>query len=164
MVEIKVIFEHSIVVPETSETVFSILADVPDSVAHFPDLEDFAPHGQGYLWTLKKSGFGKFTTQLSYACIYRAEKDSLVIDWEPVKGVGNASVRGRWKIQPQKVGCRFSMYNETLCTIAAPRTLRRFVEPVVKKENHKLLNNYLLNLEKTFTGGNGRQNTWSFTD
>lgn len=153
-------YTHSIQVPASPEEVFAVLSDVPRSVSHFPDLEQFEPHSDGYRWVLKKAGMGKLSLQMRYACSYRSDAARGTVHWDPIDKVGNARVEGSWTIRPHNDGTEVTLHNDLTLFVKAPRLLRRAAEPVVDKENGRILEGYLNNLSKTFSGGDGRVNRW----
>ncbi len=157
MLELSSRVQRSIEVSAPPEKVYAVVADVPDSVAHFPEVEALMPDGDAYRWTLKKAGVGKMAMQLVYACRYLTDDDALSVSWTPVDSVGNAVMSGHWTIEPNGTGTRLTLNNElTLRARRAPRLLRKAAEPVFTRENQRLMGTYLENLKRTFEGGDGR--------
>ena len=156
MTELLTVFEYQMTVKASPDQVYTVLADVPDSVSHFGGLEALAPCQDGYKWTLEKAGVGKLSLQLIYGCRYAIEAPSRSVRWEPIPGVGTARVSGHWTIEPQGAGTRLSIHNELVLDIPIPRLLRRPAQKVLEKENGRVLATYLQNLRTTFDGGNGR--------
>ena len=156
MLELRSHFERTIDVRATPSEVYDVVADVPDSVAHFPDLESLVPERDSYRWTLKRAGVGRLSMQLVYACCYRTDDDALTVSWTAVAGVGNAEVSGHWGIEPHGDGTRLTLYNDLVLRANAPRLLRKAAEPVFVRENQRLMGRYMDNLKRTFDGGDGR--------
>ena len=156
MHEVRVQFEKSIDVSASPETVFELLADVPDSVAHFPGVEDLTPQDDGYRWVLEKHGPTKYAVKMEYACRYETDTTTFAVAWSPVEGIGNARVQGRWKIEKRGTRTRLTISNDLSIFLKLPRMVRRLASPIVTKRNHALLEGYLRNLSTTFNGGNGR--------
>jgi carbon monoxide dehydrogenase subunit G len=83
--------------------VFEVLSDVPDSVSHFPKVEQLTDMGDGvYKWEMEKVGTAQVNIQTVYASKYVSNKAKGTIVWTPVRGVGNALVGGHWKIKDNK--------------------------------------------------------------
>ena len=156
MLELSSRIQRSIDVSAPPDQVYAVVANVPDSVAHFPELEALVPDGDAYRWTLKKAGVGKMAMQLVYACKYLTDDDRLAVSWSPVSHVGNAEMSGHWTIEPRGSGTRLTLNNELILRARAPRLLRKAAEPVFVRENQRLMGTYLENLKRTFEGGDGR--------
>jgi len=156
MLELNSHFERAIDVRATPAQVYAVVADVPDSVAHFPDVESLVLEGGAYRWTLKKAGVGRLSMQLVYACRYRTDEDALTVSWAADSTVGNAEVSGRWTIDARGTGTRLTLHNDLVLRANAPRLLRKAAEPVFVRENQRLMGIYMDHLKKTFDGGNGR--------
>ena len=156
MHEVRALFEKSIVVVASPETVFEILSDIPDSVAHFPGLEELTPAGDGYRWVLEKHGPSKYAVKMEYAVRYETDADALTVTWSPIEGIGNSRVEGQWTIRRRGDRTVASIRNDLSIFLKIPRIVRRLASPIVSKRNHALLEGYLTNLETTFNGGDGR--------
>ncbi len=156
MLELTSHFERAIDVRATPAQVYEVVANVPDSVAHFPDLESLVPEDGAYRWTLKKAGVGRMSMQLVYACRYRTDEGALSVSWTAVSGVGNAAVSGHWTIEPRGEGTRLTLNNDLVLRANAPRLLRKAAEPIFVRENQRLMGIYMDNLKRTFDGGDGR--------
>lgn len=156
MFEIEAPFRQMIRVRATPQEVFAVVADVPDSVAHFADVESLVEEDGGYRWTLKRAGVGKLSLQMSYGCRYTSDPDVPAVRWEPMEGIGTARVSGRWQIEPDGSGTRLTLHNHLALRIDAPKLIRRPAAAVLDKENARMLRAYLANLTATFNGGDGR--------
>ena len=157
MLELTNRFVKTVEVTAAPADVHAVLADVPDSVNHFPDLESLVPERGGYTWTLARMGKGKLSHQLVYACRYDCDPDVPSVAWTPIDGVGNAHVSGRWIIEPSGSGTRLTLHNDlTLFIRRAPRMIRAVAQPVLTRENSRVMAIYLDNLCTTFRGGDGR--------
>ena len=160
MHEVRVQFEKTIEVTASPEEVFAVLSDIPNSVAHFPGLEELTPSGDGYRWLLEKHGPRKYAVKMEYAVRYSADADALTVRWTPIEGIGNSRVEGRWTIRRRGGSTVASISNDLSISLKLPRLVRRLAGPVVSKRNRALLDGYLTNLETTFNGGNGRLRSW----
>ena len=140
----------------TPDETYAILADVPDSVAHFPRVASLVPENGGYTWTLETLGVGKFTIRTSYGCKYHVEAKTHSVSWEPIAGVGNTRVSGHWTIQPSGSATHLSIDNTAELTLDIPRLFSGMAHKIVQRENNQRLEEYLQNLRRTLEGGNGR--------
>ena len=137
--------------------VFSLLADVPRSAAHFPELEALVPHGPDrWGWRLARLGAGPLVFQVIYACQYRFDAEKLDIRWDPVSGVGNTRVGGAWGIRPDGRGSSFELSSDYVVSTPFPSLARRAAEAIMQRENERILGTYLDNLVRTLDGGDGR--------
>jgi hypothetical protein len=156
MFTVTVLFLRTIVVPATPAEVYRVVADVPESVAHFPDLLALVPEGGGYTWTFQPRGVARYTVQTIYACKYHTDESTLSVSWTPIEGVGNALVSGHWTIEPADPGTRLSIDYKLVISLDLPKLVRSAAKPVVIRENTQLMERYLDNLKTTFEGGDGR--------
>lgn len=138
------------------EEVYALLADVPRSVAHFPDLDALTFEHGAYTWRLKKLGAGPISFQVHYAARYTCDPAARSVVWVPVAGVGNTRVSGQWRIEPAGAGTRFTLETEFALDLPLPRPLRGAAEALLHKENDRILGEYLGNLVVTMNGGDGR--------
>ena len=134
------------------DTVFKTLADVPQSVSHFPKVDQLVPLGDNtYRWEMQKVGVDKYAVQTVYACKYHANKDTGVITWEPVPGVGNGVVSGSWQIKAVDGGTQIRFSTKGSLDIPVPSLLKLAISPVVKHEFNALIDTYIENLQKALS-------------
>jgi carbon monoxide dehydrogenase subunit G len=134
--------------------VFSLLADVPASAAHFPQVERLQPLGDStYRWQLQKLGGGRVSLQTVYAARYRADRKALQVQWQPVAGIGNARIGGSWTLQAQGRRTRARLQLQGEIDVALPGLMKPVVVPVVLRENERLVQQYLHNLAAHFAAG-----------
>jgi carbon monoxide dehydrogenase subunit G len=140
-------------VPASAEEAFALLVDVPDSIAHFPaDLEALDAAGDGWRWTFKKTGVGPASVQMVYAVRYVPDPETRTITWAPQAGIGNADVRGTWRVEDRGAGARLTLHNAFDLRVPLPRLLRRVAEPIVAHENSRMMRTYMGNLVRTLSG------------
>jgi len=134
-----------------ADTVFEVLSDVPESASHFPKttLHDM---GDGkYRWEFDKIGVGKYSLQTIYACKYVSDEDKGTVKWTPVKGEGNAQVRGQWTIKELKDGnTRITLNTKAVLEIPLAKLLKPALAPIVIREFDGLIDKYIDNLVETF--------------
>jgi hypothetical protein len=159
MFDIHAPFQHTMQLDASPDEVFDVVANVPDSVSHFADVQDLEPHGDGFRWTLLPAGHGRMSLQLQYGCRYTTDTRNPRVSWTPIDGVGTARVHGHWAIDPLPGGgTRLTLHNHLTLRVDAPRLLRKPAEKVLQAENARMLRVYLANLTRTFGGGDGRVN------
>jgi carbon monoxide dehydrogenase subunit G len=136
-----------------SAEVFAVLADVPESVSHFPKVDKLTDLGDGaWQWEMEKVGTPQVNIQTVYASKYTSNKSKGTIVWKPVPGVGNALVGGSWKIKDNKKSTALELRIEGSLTLPLPGMMKMMVAPVVEGEFEKLVDKYIANLIKRFGG------------
>ncbi|WP_369601332.1 SRPBCC family protein [Hahella sp. SMD15-11] len=133
---------------------YELLADVPRSAAHFPKVDQLVDLGNNsYRWEMKKIGVDKHAIQTIYACHYEADPASRTIRWTPVKGEGNGTVQGEWKIEDNgKGGTTLRFHTTGELSLPLPGILKLAVSPVVKHEFNALVDTYVENLKAALNG------------
>ncbi|ETR74688.1 MAG: hypothetical protein OMM_06191 [Candidatus Magnetoglobus multicellularis str. Araruama] len=140
-------------VPADYDKVFDLLANVPESVSHFPKVDQLVDIGDNcFRWEMEKLGVKNYYIQTVYACKYASDKDSGSITWEPVKDVGNAEIEGAWKISKQGDQTHVELHTKGLMTLPFPSLAKMVVAPFAKREFETMVNQYIENLKKTFNG------------
>ena len=133
--------------------VFEVLSDVPESVSHFPKVEQLTDMGDGvYKWEMEKVGTAQVNIQTVYASKYVSNKAKGTIVWTPVRGIGNALVGGHWKIKDNKKSTGIELKIAGEITLPLPGLMKMIVEPVVESEFEKLVDKYIASLIKRFGG------------
>jgi carbon monoxide dehydrogenase subunit G len=133
--------------------VFTLLADVPKSVSHFPKVEKLTDLGDGvYQWEMQKVGTAQINIQTIYASKYVTNKSKGTVVWTPVKGVGNALVGGNWTIKDNKKSTGIVLKIAGEMTVPLPGLMKGLVASVVEAEFEKLVDKYIANLVRAFGG------------
>lgn len=150
-IDIELGYEFAVKAP--FDRVFALLADVPLSASHFPQVDKLVDLGSGaYRWELQRVGTPQVGIQTVYACKYVSDAKKGTVTWTPVKGVGNAQLRGSWKITGRKGRTRVVFRTQGTIGVAMPTLMRAIVVPVVEAEFERLVEKYIDNLIKTFGG------------
>ncbi len=151
--DVKISLNKNFRVPADIDTVYQLLADVPASTSHFPDLENLIEEASNtYRWEMKKLGLGPISLQTIYACEYISSDEEKSVYWEPRKTDGNnAEVSGRWIIKETDSGCDITLLTDATLTIPLPSLAGIGLKPVVKVEFETLTNTYIKNLTKTLS-------------
>jgi ribosome-associated toxin RatA of RatAB toxin-antitoxin module len=150
-ITVNVKMDQQFTVKASAKEVFDLLADVPASAQHFPNVDQLVPLGKNaYRWQIAKIGTEKFNLQTLYACTYAADRKQGLISWTPIKGEGNALISGHWQIIDNKnsTTIHFEMHGEL--TLPVSSLLRMIVAPLAAAENKKINTQYLANLTKHF--------------
>lgn len=149
-ISIKIEVKREFFVPAGIDTVFALLANVPESVSHFPKVAQLIDLGDNsYRWEMEKIGVDKHALQTVYACKYIANEAAKTITWEPVKGVGNGIVSGSWHLSEDGEGTHIAFQSEAEVSLPLPSILKLAISPVVKHEFNSLVEIYTDNLKKT---------------
>lgn len=137
--------------------VYALLADIPDSLAHFPQLSALEQEAdESWTWRMGKIGLGKVFVQINYGVTYVHDPEKHSISWTPVQR-GNAQVSGTWTLRPEGGGTRLTLSNQLEGELkGVPNLLRRVIEPLAILENKRLIRSYMQNLKTTLEGGDGR--------
>jgi carbon monoxide dehydrogenase subunit G len=152
-VTVHIELQYEFEVHAQADEVFSVLSNVPLSVSHFPKVHRLVDLGEGvYQWEMEKVGTKQVHLQTVYACKYVSDKAKRTVKWTPVKGIGNAEVRGSWKIKDKKTSTQVTLNIEADVSVALPALMRVVVEPVVRKEFEALVDQYVANLIERFGG------------
>lgn len=135
------------------DTVFNLLADVPESASFFPKLDKLEALGNDtYRWEMERIGIDKYSIQTVYASRYEADRGAGEVRWSPVEGEGNGLVSGKWKIKPGKGGqMHLVFYTQAELILPLPGLLKLAVSPVVKHEFNSLVDQYVRNLQQHFS-------------
>lgn len=156
MHEIVTVTHRTFVVPTPPAAVHAVLADVPDSAAHFPSVLSVVADQGGWRWTFEPLGAGPLTLQIVYASRYTSDPKALTVTWAPIPTVGNTRIEGAWRLRPEGAGTHVTLDYAATFLQPVPRLLRRPAKALVEGENARLLDGYIDNLKRTFSGGNGR--------
>lgn len=158
MIELPLEQERAFSSPASPAQAWALLSAIPDSAAHFPDMEELLPvPPDGFTWRLRKTGVGPLSLQAQWTSRYRYDQAAGTIDWTPIEGSGgNMLVSGGWRITPEGAGCRVAFKNHALFQVPAPRLMKSMVEGFVRRENERLIDDYLANLARSLAGGQGR--------
>lgn len=152
-VRVELDLSHGFRVKATFAKVFAVLADVPASASHFPQVNSLTALGDGaWRWEMEPVGTRRINIQTVYACSYRQDRAAGAVTWEPVPGVGNALISGSWKIKRSKPGCSLLLRTHGVIDIALPGMMKPVVAPLVKSEFDKLVAKYVANLSTLFGG------------
>jgi carbon monoxide dehydrogenase subunit G len=136
-----------------ADEVFAVLADVPLSASHFPKVHALVPLGRNaFRWELERVGTQKIGIQTVYASKYVSDPKKHSVTWTPVEGEGNARVSGRWSITPKKGATHVVLDISGQVNVPLPALTRLVVEPIVRNENEKLIEQYIANLIVRFGG------------
>jgi carbon monoxide dehydrogenase subunit G len=137
--------------PALPDRVFELLADVPRSASHFPDVERIDDlGGNSFRWTMEKIGIGEYTLQQTiYACNYRSDLQKLKVDWVPVDGVGNALVEGSWSLSPAAAGTRLQFETKGRLQVDLPGFLQFLLSPLIEMAFAQKIDRYISNLSET---------------
>lgn len=137
--------------PSLPESVFGLLADVPRSASHFPDVEKLEDlGGNAFKWVMEKIGIGDYTLQQTiYACAYRSDREKMRVDWAPVDGVGNARVEGGWELTPSAAGTRVKLETKGKLEVDLPGFLQFLLSPLIEMAFAQKIDRYISNIAET---------------
>lgn len=146
-------FKQGFRVPASPAAVFDLLADVPRSVGHFPELKQLVPLGEGaYRWEMKPLGAAGISHQVIYASRYVADAASRSVIWTPVKKVGNGQIEGRWLYKADRAGTAIDFATVGELEVPVPLLLRAVAAPFVQGEFRRQVQRYLDNIRAALGG------------
>ncbi len=135
------------------DKVFALLADVPESVSHFPKVDELYDLGDNiYRWEMQKIGIDKYSLQTIYTCQYTADKKAGTVTWEPFEEEDtNGIVSGKWTIRKADAkSTNVTLSNTADLTVPLPKISRFLVSGMVESEFESLIDQYIDNLKATF--------------
>ncbi|TNJ38882.1 SRPBCC family protein [Chlorobaculum thiosulfatiphilum] len=137
------------------ERVFELLADVPRSASHFPDVEKLEPlGGNTFRWITERIAIGDHTLQQTiYACVYRSDRAAMSVSWTPVEGEGNARVEGGWRIEPAGTGSNVQLHTKGTLDVDLPGFLQFLLSPLIELAFTQKIDRYISNLQAAFAKG-----------
>ena len=137
------------------QEVYEILADVPNSVSHFPKVEQLVTLGDNkYRWEMERMGTQNHYFQVRYVTRYTRSASEKWIRWTPISE-GNGSFSGCWELRREGNKTHLHFENKGHLQLPFPRILKRLVKPFVDKQFQDLLDQYIVNLQRTFDTLNG---------
>jgi carbon monoxide dehydrogenase subunit G len=152
-ITVKIDLGYEFDVKAKAAEVFEVLSDVPESVSHFPKVDELTDLGGGvYQWEMEKVGTAQVNIQTVYASKYVSDQARGTVKWTPVKGIGNAQVGGSWKIVDNKKSTGLTLAIQGEIEVPLPGLMKMVVAPVVEGEFEKLVEKYIANLIKRFGG------------
>ena len=133
------------------EGVFAVLADVPRSVGHFPNVEQLVSLGDGkYRWEMEKMGSQNYYFQVQYTTRYTSNESEKWVRWTPI-AVGNGEFSGCWELFREGDRTRVHFENEGHLQLPLPRFAKKLVKRFVNNKFHELFDQYIHNLQQTFS-------------
>jgi hypothetical protein len=139
--------------PYPYERVRHFLEDVATTIGHFPKLSKLTEISPDvYLWELAPIGsrIAKISHEVSFASRFTVELDKGLVKWKPVDGHGNASMEGRWKLEPRGKQTHMTMWvRGELYDIPVPLMFRPVAPPFIQGIFAALIERFLQKLEKS---------------
>jgi carbon monoxide dehydrogenase subunit G len=140
-------------VKASASEVFALLSNVPASASHFPKVNQLVDLGDGaFRWEMEKIGLAQINLQTIYASRYVSNRTRGSVVWTPLKGEGNATIAGSWKITDQKKSSKLMLKINGELLQPLPGLMKMVVAPVVQAEFEKLVEKYIDNLTREFGG------------
>jgi carbon monoxide dehydrogenase subunit G len=150
-VPIEINREFDVVCPY--DRVFTLLADVPKSASHFPQVEQLVDlGGNTFRWEMEKLGLATYSIQTIYACAYTDSREEGWVEWKPVPGEGNALIEGFWNFEEDEDGktVHVEFHTKGDLTLKLPFLAKLIVSPLVVMEFNGLIDRYVENLKQAF--------------
>ena len=132
------------------EAAFALLADVPRSASHFPDVRRLVPLGDNaFRWEMAPAGVGELSLQVVYASRYRGDPARLHVGWDPLPGVGNAQVGGHWQLALSPRGTRVHLQLDARFDLPVPALLAKVAARLLARELGRQVDIYIAALGRT---------------
>ena len=139
-------------VPATPEQSFALLADVPRSISHFPNLQRLVPQGEGvYRWEMEPVAAVGVSHQLVYACRYASDAGAARVTWTPVANVGNGQIEGAWELLAEGGGTLIRFYTSGALEVPVPALFRPMAAPFVQGLFRNEVSRYLDNIRRALS-------------
>lgn len=136
------------VIPAGYDRMLVLLDDLPATLAHFPALDNLvAVAPDHYHWHLAPIGPAAYRMPVDFATRFTVERARGRLRFEPVKGVGSASVGGRIDLLPE--GSDATALEMTIAgtvKVAVPWLLKTLAAPIVAREFNALVDGFVANL------------------
>lgn len=130
------------------ETVRTHLSDLPGLLGLFPKLDNLKDVGNNtYHWTLKPIGAAGIEHVVMYGARYTVDHNAMKVSWEPIKGVGNATLEG--SIHFRETAGRIEVIAHIegqLRDMSIPLALRLVTPAYIKKTFEALVDKFLTRL------------------
>lgn len=142
--------ERSLDVAAPQEQVLALFKDLEGTIGRFPKLRKLTKLGaDSYLWEMGVIGsrMANIAHEVSYAAKYALDPKRGELSWTPVAGKGNATIEGRFQVQPSGEGSRltFKVKGE-LRDVPVPLVYRLLAPPFIQGKFTRLVDVFL---EKT---------------
>lgn len=148
-VKVSIDVARKFTVPTHIDSVFSLLADIEASAAHFPKVHALTCLSENiYRWEMEKVNLGASSVQTTYACEYIADAQAKTVEWQPIKGQGNGVVSGKWSLSQGSSGTDISFKTSAELSLPLPGLLKLAISPIVKLEFSGMVDTYLSNLKR----------------
>lgn len=99
--------ERSLPVPASADQVIALFDDLETTIGRFPKLKKLSKLGPNrYRWDMDIIGsrIANIAHSVSYGAEYRVDAGQGELSWTPVKGVGNASIEGQFRVRESGEG------------------------------------------------------------
>ena len=131
---------------------FDFFLDVKKTAQCFPKVETVKDLGDNkYHWIMTKEGVGKYSVQVEYGAEYSFDRDKGIVEWTPVKGIGNGVSRGKSVITEKggKVVVNFSTTMDL--ELPLPGLAKPIIKPFVNREFEKSMEKFRDNVIKALS-------------
>lgn len=154
---IKIEIERSATLPAPYARVQELLKDVEGTIRLFPKLRKLTRQADGsHLWELAPMGSkaARIVHEVSFAAKFVVDVKKGLVQWKPVKGQnknqGNASIEGRWQVQPRGDGTHMSLrvWGE-LRDVPVPLMFRLVAPAFIQGKFAALVERYFVKLGET---------------
>lgn len=99
--------ERSLPVPASVAQVVALFDDLETTIGRFPKLKKLSKLGPDrYRWDMDIIGsrIANIAHSVSYGAEYRVDAGNGELSWTPVKGIGNASIEGHFRVRASGEG------------------------------------------------------------
>lgn len=150
---IKIEIERSATLPVPYARVQELLKDVEGTIRLFPKLRKLTRQADGsHLWELAPMGSraARIAHEVSFAAKFVVDVKKGLVQWKPVKGKGNASIEGRWQVQPRGQGTHMTLrvWGE-LRDVPVPLMFRLVAPAFIQGKFAALVERYFVKLGET---------------
>ncbi|HEX4871502.1 MAG TPA: hypothetical protein VFV27_04245 [Nevskiaceae bacterium] len=149
--------ERSLRVDAPLDTARALLADLETTIGRFPKLRKLTRLGPDqYRWEMAVIGsrLAKIAHEVSYGAHYRIDAARGELSWTPLKGVGNASIEGRFRLEAdgRQTRLSFSVKGE-LREVPVPLMYRLLAPPFIQGKFAHLVDEFLARTAAALAAG-----------
>ena len=138
------------------DEVLNLLANVPESARHMPDVETVVANDDGHCWTMRKLGAGKISHQATYTSRFVADASAGTVTWGARRDLGNSWAHGQWRVEARDGGSVVHLRSSFGVRLPVPALLKKMALAVFEREYGRLMDAYCTHLKSTLDGGDGR--------
>ncbi|ACL06801.1 conserved hypothetical protein [Desulfatibacillum aliphaticivorans] len=143
---------ETIDLPCDFDKAFDFFMDVNATGKCFTKVEEIKDLGDDkYHYIMAKEGVGKYSVQVEYAAKYSFDRDKGVVEWTPVKGIGNGVCSGKSVITESGGKVKVDFSTTMNLELPLPGLAKPIIKPFVNREFEKSMEQFRDNVIKALS-------------